>query len=77
MQEPAEDKREPAEWFLLTNIPADEYSHEMIAEYYSKRCVIEDFHKCYKTGCSIEKRQFDSRETSTNGIGLLALTEYY
>lgn len=73
-QEQTEDKRELAEWFLLTNLPADEYNHEIIAEYYSKRWVIEDFHKCYKTGCNIEKRQFDSRETLTNGIGLLALT---
>ncbi|MFC0516821.1 IS4 family transposase [Mucilaginibacter angelicae] len=73
-QEQAADRKEPAEWFLLTNLPADDYTHEVIAGYYSKRWVIEDFHKCYKTGCSIEKRQFDSRETLTNGIGLLALT---
>ena len=73
-KEDTEDKKELAEWFLLTNLPVDEYTHEKIAEYYSKRWVVEDFHKCYKTGCSIEKRQFDSRETLTTGIGLLALT---
>jgi hypothetical protein len=69
-----DNKKDLAEWFLLTNLSPDVYTPEMIAELYSKRWVIEDFHKCYKTGCSIEKRQFDSRKTLTTGIGLLAIT---
>lgn len=70
----SKDEKELAEWFLLTNLPFDEYVPEVIVELYSKRWIIEDFHKCYKTGCSIEKRQFDSRKTLTTAIGLLALT---
>jgi len=66
---------EPVEWFLLTNLPVnDSKVAEGIADMYSKRWTIEDYHKCYKTGCSIEKRQFDSRKTITTSIGLLALT---
>jgi len=64
-----------AEWFLLTNrLINNEKDAELIAEYYSKRWTIEDFHKCYKTGCSIEKRQFDARKALTTSIGLLAIT---
>jgi hypothetical protein len=64
----------PVEWFLLTNLPVSttEQAAKMV-DLYSKRWTIEDFHKCYKTGCSIEKRQFDSRKTLTTVIGLLAL----
>ena len=64
-----------AEWFLLSNLPIDTIKTAMgIADTYSKRWTIEDYHKCYKTGCNIEKRQFDSRKTITTSIGLLALT---
>jgi len=69
-----EDKK-PAEWFLLTNrVIKDEKDAEKTSELYSKRWTIEDFHKCYKTGCSIEKRQFDTRKALTTSIGLLAIT---
>jgi hypothetical protein len=70
-----DEGRQPAEWFLLTNMEVkDEKDAEKIGEIYSKRWTVEDYHKCYKTGCSIEKRQFDSRKTLTTSIGLLAIT---
>lgn len=69
------EEEKPAEWFLLTNrVIKDEKDAEKIAELYSKRWTVEDFHKCYKTGCSIEKRQFDTRKALTTSIGLLAIT---
>jgi hypothetical protein len=62
------------EWFLLTDIETQTNQEALnIIELYGKRWTIEDFHKCYKTGCSIEKRQFDSRKTLANIIALLAL----
>ena len=67
--------QKPAEWFLLTNrIIRNEQDAEKVAEFYSKRWIVEDFHKCYKTGCSIEKRQFDTRKALVTSIGLLAMT---
>ncbi|WP_158995273.1 transposase, partial [Mucilaginibacter sp. L196] len=55
------EKERQAEWFLLTNrVIKNEKDAEKVAEFYSKRWAVEDFHKCYKTGCSIEKRQFDT-----------------
>jgi hypothetical protein len=62
------------EWFLLTNLHiANENDAIHSITLYAKRWTIEDFHKCYKTGCSIEKRQFDSRKTVTTTIAFLAL----
>ncbi|HEX8019457.1 transposase [Mucilaginibacter sp.] len=71
----ADDGHAPAEWFLLTNCAIKhEKDAEQIPEIYSKRWTVEDCHKCYKTGCSIEKRQFDSRKALTASIGLLAIS---
>lgn len=62
------------EWYLLTNLPVDNFEEaEGVVEKYTKRWTIEDFHKCYKTGCSIEKRQFDSKESLCTVIGFLGL----
>ena len=62
------------EWYLLTNLPVNNFEEaEDVVENYSKRWTIEDFHKCYKTGCSIEKRQFDTREALCTVIGFLGL----
>jgi Transposase DDE domain len=76
IKEQVEDENHlPAEWFLLTNRSINnEKDAEKIPEIYSKRWTVEDFHKCYKTGCSIEKRQFDSRKALTTSIGLLAIS---
>jgi len=74
-EQQAEDAQSPAEWFLLTNRKVENIDDAAeTAEIYSKRWTVEDFHKCYKTGCSIEKRQFDSRKALTTSIGLLAIT---
>ena len=62
------------EWYLLTNLSVGKFEEaEQIVENYTKRWTIEDFHKCYKTGCSVEKRQFDSKDPLCTVIGFLAL----
>lgn len=62
------------EWYLLTNLPVKGFEQaEQVVEDYTKRWTIEDFHKCYKTGCSIEKRQFDSKDPLCTVIGFLGL----
>jgi hypothetical protein len=63
-----------AGWYLLTNLPVETFEQaEQVVENYTKRWTIEDFHKCYKTGCSIEKRQFDSEDPLFTVIGYLGL----
>lgn len=61
-------------WYLLTNLPVESFEQaEHVVENYTKRWTIEDFHKCYKTGCSVEKRQFDSKDPLFTVIGFLGL----
>lgn len=61
-------------WYLLTNLPVETFEQAgQVVESYTKRWTIEDFHKCYKTGCSIEKRQFDSKDPLCTVIGFLGL----
>ena len=74
LQEIKEDNQTGVEWFLLTSLNITNAADATyILTLYSKRWTIEDFHKCYKTGCSIEQRQFDSRKTLTTAIAFLAL----
>lgn len=74
LQEIKENNQTGVEWFLLSNLNIiNTEEAAQILSLYSKRWTIEDFHKCYKTGCSIEKRQFDSRKTLTTAIAFLAL----
>lgn len=68
------EKSKLAGWYLLTNLPVQTFEQaEQVVDSYTKRWTIEDFHKCYKTGCSIEKRQFDSKDPLCTVIGFLGL----
>lgn len=64
---------EPAvEWKIVTTEPCkSEQDVAKIIDIYQARWTIEDYFKSLKTGCSIEKRQLESRQTIE---GCLALT---
>lgn len=48
------------EWFLLTTVPITSFEQScQFIEYYACRWVIERFHFVLKSGCAIEKRQFE------------------
>lgn len=74
---------EETEWFLLTNLPLDlpnksnVFIHKMpmiVINAYTKRWrTVEDFHKCLKTGCAIEKRQFESPHALKNMITMMSV----
>jgi hypothetical protein len=52
---------EPLEWLLLTSLPiTTEEEVKEIVEHYECRWLIEDFHKCWKTGCRLEMRPLQS-----------------
>jgi hypothetical protein len=63
-----EDMPNGLEWILSTNLPINnaEEALEKI-DWYSTRWLIEEYHKCLKTGCAIEKRQLRTKD------GLLAI----
>jgi hypothetical protein len=65
---------EPLEWLLLTNEPLLSVEHAWHqVDCYLKRWKIEEFHKCLKTGCRVERRPFEAREHLENALALLML----
>jgi len=62
---------EPVEWRLITNVPTSNLvqAQERIG-WYSCRWVVEMFHRVLKSGCRIEKRQFDDLENTKRFLAL-------
>lgn len=67
--------QELAQWMILTNIPLKNLEEAVgIIDTYTHRWTsCEDFHKCLKTGCSIQQRQLQSAQALFNTISLLSL----
>lgn len=64
----------PLEWVLLTSVETTtvEAAWERV-DWYTCRWLVEDYHQCLKTGCSIEKRQLQDGERLMRLLGFLAL----
>jgi len=71
--DPPDDVDEPLEWVLLTSVPtlsvADAWER---AEWYSCRWLVEDYHQCLKTGCSLEQRHLQTYDGLVRLLGFLA-----
>jgi hypothetical protein len=64
----------PLEWILLTSLPHETGEEVLaIAEGYALRWIIEEFHKCEKTGCQVEARQLTHIDRLEPLIGLLSV----
>lgn len=51
---------EAIEWILITSVPTRTVADaKERVQWYACRWLTEDYHQCLKTGCAIEKRQFD------------------
>ena len=65
---------EPLRWVLLTSEETTSFEQAWtIIAYYEQRPLIEEYHKCLKTGCSIEKRQYRTAGRLEAVIGLIAV----
>lgn len=63
---------EPVEWLLITNEPSETPEEIVrVVDLYRCRWIIEEFFKALKTGCALEKRQFESRDALLNILALL------
>lgn len=63
----------PLEWMLLTFETIQSFDDALrIIGYYEKRWLIEEFHKCWKTGCRLEQRTPQSRATLERQMVILA-----
>jgi len=49
---------DPIEWLLITSVPVQSLPEALERiEWYTCRWIIEEYHRCLKTGCQIEKSQ--------------------
>jgi hypothetical protein len=69
-----EDHPEGLEWILLTNLPITNFADALtIIEWYELRWIIEEYHKCLKTGCAIEKSQLKTAHSLLVLIGIMSV----
>jgi transposase-like protein/DDE family transposase len=65
---------EKLEWILISTIPVLNNSSAIEkADWYAHRWIIEEYHKCLKTGCSIEKRRLRTAEGLIALLGILGI----
>jgi hypothetical protein len=70
----APEGQEPIEWVILTDEPAgDLESAARVAFWYVCRWLIEEYHKCLKTGCRVEERQLEEADRLQALLGILAV----
>lgn len=64
----------PVRWVLYTSEPITTFDEAWrILEYYEARWLIEEFHKCLKTGCRLEARQYETAARLEAVTGLLSV----
>lgn len=64
----------PLRWALLTSEPVKDFNDVWrIIEHYQRRPLVEEYHKCLKTGCRVEARQYRTGERLAPAIGLLSV----
>lgn len=68
------NEKEEIEWVLYSSIPVNniEEAWEKV-DWYSFRWIIEEYHKCIKTGCRLELRQLETGKALENLIGILSV----
>lgn len=64
----------PLRWVLLTSEEVNTFDDAWrVIEWYEKRGLIEEYHKCLKTGCRVETRQYQEGQRLAAAIGLLSV----
>jgi hypothetical protein len=64
----------PIEWILLTTLPVESLEDALkMVQFYRHRWLIEEYHKCLKTGCQIEKRNLTHRDKLLALLGVLSI----
>ena len=70
----APEGRTPIEWVLLTDRPVtDLRTALLIAFWYSCRWLVEEYHKCLKSGCKVQERQLEHVERLEPLVGVLSV----
>lgn len=65
---------EPLDWILLTSETVACFEDAWIViGYYEMRWRVEDYHKCLKTGCQVESRQYKTSDRLERVTGVLSI----
>jgi hypothetical protein len=65
---------EALRWVLLTSEEVENFNDAWrVVEWYEKRPLVEEYHKCLKTGCRVETRQYQTGDRLAPVIGLLSV----
>jgi hypothetical protein len=65
---------EPLRWVVLTSEEVQSFDDAWrVIAWYEKRPLVEEYHKCLKTGCRVESRQYRTGEGLAAIIGLLSV----
>lgn len=65
---------EPLDWILLTSEALEIFEDaRTVVEYYEKRWRVEEYHKCLKTGCRVEARQYRTSARLERVTGVLSI----
>lgn len=71
--DPPPDEDDPIEWILITSVATMTLAEAWErVQWYTYRWLVEEYHKCLKTGCSLEKRQLRDFAPLTRLLGVLA-----
>lgn len=73
-EERAPKEGAPLEWLLFSTVPvAEEAAALRLLDWYACRWVIEEYHKCLKSGCVMEQRQLRTARRLEAVLGFLAV----
>src|SRR3954447_8651784 len=62
------------EWLLLTTRPVESLDQALeIIAWYTRRWIVEEFHKAWKAGCRAEQRQLEEADRLVPLLGALAI----
>jgi hypothetical protein len=65
---------EPLHWVLLTSEAVEDFDDAgKIIGWYEKRPLVEEYHKCLKSGCRVEDRQYETSARLQRVTGLLSV----
>lgn len=70
----APDRIEPIHWVLITTLPVETFKEAMkVIGIYSRRWLIEEYHKVLKSGTGVEKSQLEDGERIKKLLGILSV----
>ena len=65
------ENQDPLEWILYTSLEVKSFEDAIIIiKYYKHRWIIEEYHKCIKTGCKVEEKQLKQNFRLKNFLGI-------